>query len=175
MMGLIRSLLVSLTAATVLPVHAGELVVGELLLDKDKPVAFQLIGKSPEDVVGGEIKLGETSYIIDRVSQRQMVGASFLKEAGEASYAEFVVFSSSYSSQTATGDPWPKANTYHRCSTPYNSFLAIYRVNGKEAVKALGPAPYPTLMSELGRAERADVYCFTSSKGADHPGKTAQK
>ena len=55
------------------------------------------------------------------------------------------MFSSSFSEQSATGKPWVAAESAHGCDEPYNSFVAMYRVEGEETLIALGPIPYGTL------------------------------
>ena len=59
--------------------------------------------------------------------------------------------SSSFSDQSATGKPWVAAESAHGCDEPYNSFVAMYRVEGEEALVALGPIPYGILTEDISR------------------------
>ena len=71
----------------------------------------------------GSIVLGDRRYEISQVSRHGLVGARwFATEGGR--YAEFLVFSSSYSDQTAVGTPWVAAREVSRCNEPYNAFVA---------------------------------------------------
>ena len=128
-------------------------------------VNFSLSGESRENVVGGELSLGDRVFTVTGVSRMGLIGASRLvHEAndGPVMFGEYAVFSSSFSDQTAVGTPWPKAREYHRCEQAYNSFLALYRVDGASAVEGLGKTPYPTLTENPERADGSVVYCFMS-------------
>jgi len=143
--------------------RAGELIVGEALDANSAPLTFRIIGESVDDVMGGEIVFGDAHYRIDRVSQRGMIGAVRSVAVGDTRSQEFVVFSSSFSGQTAVGNPWVAARSYHHCDRPYNSFLAVYHVSGTGAVAALGDVPYASLTDDVRRAGDSQVYCFTSA------------
>ena len=156
--------LAALLAAGVAP--AAELVVGEARAADAAPLAFRITGKSPEDVLGGAIHLGDARYVIQRVSRRGLIGGARVSEAAAGGFAEYAVFSSSFSDQTAVGQPWVAASAYHHCDRPYNSFLAVYRVDGADAAKRMGPAPYPDLVEDVSRSDRATVYCFMSGRGS---------
>lgn len=147
--------------------RAGELIVGEAKGADGSSLDFRITGNSPSDVVGGDMVLGEARFTIQRVSSRGLIGGTRIQQAGDASFAEYAVFSSSFSAQTAVGQPYVAARRYHHCDQPYNSFLAVYRVNGQEAVKALGPAPYSELIEDTERSDDATVYCFMSTHGQD--------
>jgi hypothetical protein len=138
-----------------------ELLVGTVRTGNDTELAFSISGRSRRDVVGGQLVLGETPYEISQTSLHSLVGARRFVSAGAGSFAEFVIFSSSYSDQTAVGRPWVAAREVWHCDEPYNSFVAVYRVEGEEAVKALGPIPYPKLADEVELSQRSRVYCFT--------------
>ena len=142
---------------------AEELLVGTMPEGGDAAVAFRLDGESRDDIVGGRIVLGEIEYEVSRVSRLGLIGARrFVLGAGDERerYAEFLVFSSSFSRQTAVGKPWPSAREAYGCDKPYNSYLALYRVEGEAAVKALGPIPYPELAENGARSQHSRVSCF---------------
>lgn len=128
-------------------------------------LAFRLDGESRHDVVGGRILLGEAEYTISRVSRLGLIGAHRIgggeSEGGER-YGEFLVFSSSFSEQSATGTPWVAAQAAYGCDSPYNSFLALYRIEGEAALIALGPGPYGVLTEDLSRSQYSQVLCFTA-------------
>lgn len=77
--------------------------------------------------------------------------------------AEYVIFSSSFSQQTATGTPWLASQTYHRCDQPYNSFLALYRVSGRQAIDAVAERAFSLLPEDVALADDSAVYCFVSA------------
>ena len=147
--------------------HAAELIVGETRAGDAPSVPFRILGGSRANVLGGAITLGTSQFTIQRVSRRGLIGGARLAGEGDTSYAEYAVFSSSFSEQTAVGQPWVAARRYHHCDEPYNSFVAVYRVNGEKAVKALGSVPYPALIDDVERSDEATVYCFMSARGAD--------
>ena len=126
-------------------------------------LAFRLDGESREEVVGGRILLGDAEYTIARVSRLSLIGAHRLG-GGEGEdvkrHAEYLVFSSSFSQQSATGTPWVAAKSAHGCDDTYNSFVAIYRVEGEEALIALGPIPYGVLTEDISRTKDSRVLCF---------------
>ncbi len=141
---------------------AVELLVGTIPDGNGARIGFELEAESRKDVVGGRILLGETGYEISRVSRLGLIGARRFVVAGDAHepYAEFLVLSSSFSDQTAVGKPWVAAREAHGCEEPYNTFVALYRVEGDAAVKALGPIPYPELVENLSRSRDSRVFCF---------------
>ena len=126
---------------------------------------FSLSGESRQDVMGGELVLGERRFKVTGVSRHGLIGASRVVHAadgGAVRFGEYAVFSSSFSDRTATGNPWTEAAEYHRCDEAYNSFLTVYHVEGEAAVKALGPQPYGQLTDDPASADKAVVYCFMS-------------
>ena len=126
-------------------------------------IAFRLDGESREKVVGGRILLGRAEYTIARVSRLGLIGAHRLGgggDTGEERHAEYLVLSSSFSDQSATGTPWVAAESAHGCDEPYNSFVAMYRVEGEEALVALGPIPYRILTEDISRTADSRVLCF---------------
>ena len=147
--------------------RGGELIVGEVQATDAAPIAFRITGESREQVQGGSMVLGDATFTIQRVSQRGLIGAARVHEAGDGGgFTEFAVFSSSFSARTAVGEPWMVARRYLHCDRPYNSFLAVYRVNGAAAARELGPVPYPDLARDLALSDAADVYCFMSTRGS---------
>ena len=72
------------------------------------------------------------------------------------------MFSSSFSGQTATGQPWPDSRKYLYCDQPYNSFLAIYRVDGREAIEALRDFPFSDFTDRRDSTNDSVLYCFMS-------------
>ena len=126
---------------------------------------FSLSGESREDVMGGELVLGERRFRVTGTSRHGLIGASRVVHdgaGGSIRFGEYAVFSSSFSEQTAVGNPWARARVYHHCDEAYNSFLAVYRVDGSEAVEALGNQPYGSLTDDAGTSDDAVVYCFMS-------------
>ena len=156
--GLIASALVLLAGV----VAAAELLVGVMPGRDGSGIAFRLEAEDRDSVVGGRILLGEAGYEISRVSRLGLIGARrFVIGGGEQGpYAEFLVFSSSFSEQTAVGRPWVAAREAYGCEEPYNTYLALYRIEGEAAVKALGPIPYPELAEEHSRSQESRVFCF---------------
>lgn len=141
---------------------AAELLVGTMPDGNGAEIGFGLEAENREEVVGGRILLGETGYEISRVSRLGLIGARRFVSGGDARepYAEFLVLSSSFSDETAVGRPWPAARDSYGCEEPYNTFVALYRVEGDAAVKALGPIPYPELVENLSRSHDSQVFCF---------------
>ena len=140
-----------------------ELLAGMVPDGEGGTFAFRLEGESREEVVGGRILLGKSEYAISRVSRLGLIGAHRLGEsenAGGEHYVKFLVFSSSFSGQSATGSPWVAAQIAHGCQTPYNSFAALYRIEGEEALTALGPSPYGVLTEDLTQSQHSRVLCF---------------
>lgn len=156
-------LLASLGVAVSLSASALELLTGTVPAAADQqPIAFNLSGPSRDDIIGGEIRFGERVFTIDQQSRMGLIGARRALEQG----SEFVVFSSSFSTQTATGQPRIAGQQYVNCEQPYNSYLAIYRVTDPAAVTALGETPYPQLLKDAGQSGDATVYCFYSKPPA---------
>ena len=142
---------------------AGDLLVGTAPDRNGSVLAFRFEAENRRDVVGGHIVLGEIEYEISRVSQLGLIGARRFVgsgDAGQERYAEFLVFSSSFSEQTAVGKPWIAAREAYGCDEPYNTYLAFYRVEGEAAVKSLGPIPYPALAEDHSLSQRSRVLCF---------------
>lgn len=142
---------------------AAELLVGTAPDGGGSQVRFRLEAENRQDLVGGRIILGELEYEISRVSRLGLVGARrFAIDAGDGRkrYAEFLVFSSSYSEQTAVGKPWLAARDAYGCDRPYNTYFGFYRIEGETAVKSLGPIPYPDLAEDLSRSHHSHVSCF---------------
>ena len=138
--------------------NAAELLAGQIELADDASTAFVLTGESREQVIGGEISFDGGRYLITSVSRFGLIGATRKTEP-----AEFVVFSSSFSSDEATGQPWVAAGSYHDCDRPYNSFLAHYRLAaGAESVNS-EEVPYSKLTDDLEASEFSAVYCFSSA------------
>jgi len=140
---------------------AAELLVGEIQMDGGSAAHFSLSGESREQVVGGEIHIGERAFRVTGVSRLGLIGARRRLE-GESVVAEYAVFSSSFSDQTAVGQPWVAADSYRNCDQRYNSFVAIYRVEDAERVRELGNTPYPTLADDRSISDQSEVYCFLS-------------
>ena len=158
-----------LAFALLLPgaVPSKELLTGTISDSKGGTIAFRLDGESREDVVGGRILLGDAEYTIARVSRLGLIGAHRLgggEGEGEGEdvkrHAEYLVFSSSFSEQSATGTPWVAAKSAHGCDDTYNSFVAIYSVEGEETLIALGPIPYGVLAEDISRTKDSRVLCF---------------
>ena len=156
--GLFASTLALLAGVAV----SAELLVGAMPGGNGAEIAFGLEAEDREAVVGGRVLLGETAYEISKVSRLGLIGARRFVRGGDAQepYAEFLVLSSSFGEQTAVGKPWVAARESHGCEEPYNTFLALYRVEGEAAVKALGPIPYPELTENLPRSHDSRVFCF---------------
>ena len=142
---------------------AAELLVGAAPDGAGSVVEFRLEAENRNDLVGGRIFLGESEYEISRVSRLGLVGARrFVIGAGDGGerYAEFLVFASAFSEQTAVGTPWIAARDAHGCDRPYNTYFGLYRIEGETAVKTLGPVPYPDLAEDLSRSHHSHVSCF---------------
>ena len=130
---------------------------------------FSLTGENRQDIIGGEIKLGERAFTIDKVSRQGMIGASRSAPHSEGTpgrYVEFAVFSSSFSEQTATGQPWVAGKIYVNCNQDYNSFLAIYRLNDSSIIAGFDKSPYPVLLQDIDKSDDSIVYCFNSKPPA---------
>ena len=152
------------------PLLAKELLTGMVDTGGGAELTFSLSGEDRQNVAGGDIKLGERVFKIARVSRLGLIGAARLvvtPGAPTQHYGEFVAFSSSFSAQTATGQPWVAARHYVNCDRAYNSFIALYKVIGEEALGALGPLPYPALTGDVEASPESTVYCFMSNPFSD--------
>ena len=157
-----------IAAASVITSPAAELLSARVTGEDGDAISFRLTGENRDDVVGGRIELGARSFTIARVSRSGLIGASRSKPRGaDADFAEFAVLSSSFSHQTAVGQPWISARAYSGCDAPYNSFLAIYRIEGVDAIAGLGPTPYARLTDDVASSQSSHVYCFVSSPPPD--------
>lgn len=160
---LARTGAVLLAAAAAAAVTAAELLSARITVDDGGTLEFHLTGENRDQVIGGTIELGTRSFTITRVSRTGLIGARRAGTGeGGVPFAEYAVFSSSFSMQTAVGQPWAAARSYVGCETPYNSFLAVYHVDEEKAIVALGPEPYPDLMEDASRSTGSSVYCFVS-------------
>lgn len=158
---MLAALLTLATAAT----GAEQLLAG--VVDGETP--FALSGESREEVIGGQIQFGDRTYTITHRSRLGLLGAT--RDVGESQTApmqhgEYAMFSSSFSPQTVVGDPWPAALEYRRCDVAYNSFLAIYAVDGEGKLKTLGDVPYGALSQDVSQSDQSVVYCFMSQPPA---------
>ena len=152
--------LACICTATWLPaVHAADvLLAGSAAVDDETRLEFSLTGESRENVVGGSITLGEQAFEITNVSVHNLIGAS----GRQGDIHQFAVFSSSFSRNTATGQPWIAGENYLQCDQPYNSFLAVYSV-GSDERKQLSALPFKELTENLDASSQSVVYCFISS------------
>ena len=133
--------------------------------NEPQDLRFFLTGENRQDIIGGEIKLDERAFTIDKVSRQGMIGASRSGAHSDGTpgrYAEFAVFSSSFSEQTATGQPWVAGKIYVNCDQAYNSFLAIYRLNDSSVIADFDKSPYPVLLENAEKSDDSIVYCFNS-------------
>ncbi|MGI9334925.1 MAG: hypothetical protein ACR2RL_17405 [Gammaproteobacteria bacterium] len=163
----IAALMASLLAGFFSPVCAVELIEGSFTDESDQRLEFSIEAQARDKLIGGAMTLGGRKYRIVGESRHGLVGASRLegtKLAEENRIGEYLVFSSSYSEQTATGNPWVRSNRYIGCDKPYNSFVARYRVLGQAKVDALGAQPFGDLTEGKHESDDASVYCFTSSR-----------
>ena len=154
---LLRFMLPALLMAVSTAAVADVVLTGVAIDGSQSEVDFSLSGESRDEVVGGEIKFGESRFEITHVSVHRLVGA----EGSHGQSKEYAVFSSSYTAQTATGKPWVASDSYHQCDQGYNSFLAIYRVSEDNA-KKLGQPPFHTLTESTDHSDASVVYCFVS-------------
>lgn len=141
---------------------AAELLQGEVALDDGATAIFSLSGESREDVIDGEIRLGEQVFRITSTSRLGLIGAARGYDSDTGPVAEYAIFSSSFSEQTATGTPWVAADRRLHCDQPYNSFLVVYRMTDEGRIAALGSTPYPDLAEGGIPTDAATVYCFFS-------------
>jgi hypothetical protein len=151
-----------IAALSLMAMTAGseELLQAKVMLQDDQATVFSVSGTSREDIIGGQIKLGEHAYSITKQSRLGLIGGHRpLTDLGPNG-VEYALFSSSFSAQTAVGNPWVSAQDYRHCEQPYNAFLAVYQVKDSTALTPLGPIPYPLLAEGKGEPEKAVVYCF---------------
>ena len=144
-----------------IPVDAMELLAGQIEVDNGELVEFSLSAEDRHKIKGGEIRMGDRVFRVTNESRLGLIGAVRPADS-DRSATEYAVFSSSFSEQTAAGQPWVKADRYRNCDRSYNSFLAIYRVEGREALAGLGPTPYPVLVDDPEKSDHSEVYCFLS-------------
>jgi hypothetical protein len=137
--------------------HADVLLVGKAADDSEKTLAFSLSGNSRSDVIGGTISLGDATYEITHVSANNLIGGQRTHQGK----TEFVIFSSSFSPVTATGQPWVASEKYIACDQEYNSFLALYRVD--DSAEALPQLPFRQLAESEIESEQSAVFCFISA------------
>ena len=132
-------------------------------------LSFILVGENRQDIIGGEIKLGERAFTIEKISRLGTIGASRSgphSDSTSGRYAEYAIFSSSFSGQTATGQPWVASKVYITCDQAYNSFLAIYHLNDSSAVEKFAKSPYAVLAEDVEKSDDSIVYCFNSKPPA---------
>ena len=162
-----RLLLSVLIAALPATSIAMDLIEGSLIDERSNEVVFKLTAEARDRLIGGIISLDERHYRILGESRHGLIGASRLEDtklAEDNRVGEYLVFSSSYSEQTATGNPWVQSDRYVGCDAPYNSFLALYRVLGQARITALGSKPFGALTEVNERADDASVYCFMTRR-----------
>lgn len=151
-------LLIASLAMGAAQVYADVLLTGTVQNEKKETVQFTLNGENRDDVIGGSLQLGDLQFTITNVSVHRLVGGTST-ESGSVRYA---VFSSSYSKQTSTGQPWVASERYLQCNAAYNSFLAIYTVDEDKALKLPEP-PFFELTESTDNSEQSIVYCFVSA------------
>lgn len=154
----IRSLLatVMICFGGSLSLYADVLLVGEAIGDGDTRLSFSLSGNSRTDVVGGTIELGDAMFEITHVSVHNLIGGKREHEGK----TEYVIFSSSFSPVTASGEPWVASAKYIACDQQYNSFLAHYEV---DSAGSLPEIPFKQLAESLDESDDSIVYCFVSA------------
>jgi len=164
--GILRHLLAFISVVLLLPsVAAKELLTGAVANDGSTPLAFTLSGESRQDIIGGEIILGDKTFAIQKVSRLGLIGATrvALNEGKQTfQFAEYAIFSSSFSNQTAVGKPWVASHAYKNCEQDYNSFLAVYRTHDEAQYQALGEVPYAKLSDDKQAVAESTCYCFIS-------------
>lgn len=143
-------------------VQAAELLHGEVTLADGTTAVFSVSGEDRRNIIDGEIQLGDQTFRITSTSRLGLIGALRDDVGDDGSVAEFAIFSSSFSPQTATGDPWIAADQRLNCDQPYNSFLAVYRITDPQQLAALDEAPYAELAEGDVAVQSAVVYCFFS-------------
>ena len=137
--------------------HADVLLVGDAIADGDTRLPFSLSGNSRDDVIGGTIVLGDAEYEITHVSVHNLIGG----QREQQGKTEYVIFSSSFSPVTASGQPWVASEKYLACDEQYNSFLARYLVG--DAQDSLPEVPFKQLAESLEDSESSAVFCFVSA------------
>ena len=142
--------------------HAAELLRGEIKQTDAAPLPFTLSAENRQDPVGGDISLGEKHFRIEKVSRLGLIGGKSVSDNTTGVSVEFVIFSSSFSEQTAVGQPWVAAKQYLHCDQAYNSFLALYHFDSAAAAAKLGEVPYGKLTDDLSQSDDSIVYCFIS-------------
>jgi hypothetical protein len=140
------------------PVRGDELLRGTIV-DSKRELTFILSGEDRQNVIGGVIILGDKKFTITHISRLGTIGARH--DSGDS--REFAVFSSSFSEQTATGQPWVVSKRYIGCDQPYNSFLALYQVKNQDTtLQSLTDIPYADLTDNIAKSSMSEVYCFVS-------------
>jgi hypothetical protein len=148
------------TAVTIIAtfqVSGDELLKGTIV-DSGKELTFALSGDNREDVVGGTITIDDRKFTITHVSRLGTIGARHDSDTSK----EFVIFSSSFSEQTATGQPWVAASQYKGCDQSYNSFLVFYLIKDEKKLKVMKDIPYADLTDNITNSDESEVYCFIS-------------
>ena len=148
--------IVTLFASSIVCAENTQLLEGDIVTATGLNVPFELLGENRKNVVGGSIRLGEHTFIVKKMSVHSLLGA--LRTEGET--LEFAVFSSSYSEQTAMGEPWVVAKKKHGCDMPYNSFLSIYTISSAEKKSNVTAVPYAKLVESLSESDDSVLYCF---------------
>ncbi|MBF2759501.1 MAG: hypothetical protein ISN28_04435 [Ectothiorhodospiraceae bacterium AqS1] len=140
------------------------LLAGTAFGKDNHAIEFRITAKSRKEPIGGSIHLAQSEYEIMRISRHGLIGARRFIDGGsaDARHAEFIVFSSSFNDQKATGKPWVAADDTYGCDKPYNAFVALYLIEGEDAVKAIGAIPYARLTEDSSAAARSEVLCFTA-------------
>ena len=150
------------------PGFAETLLQGTVSTPAAKDMAFSLSANSRKDIIDGEIQLGNKRFRIAKESRLGLIGANRNDsdyadgKNSQQNSAEFAIFSSSFSDQTAVGQPWVAALNYINCDQDYNSFLALYHIAGAAAVDSLKDIPYKQLTDDLANSTQSTVYCFVS-------------
>jgi hypothetical protein len=143
-------------------VAAEELLTGQLRTAAGQTLAFRVTGEDRENIIGGKLRIGDAEFVIAKQSRLGLIGAARFSRGGEREFGEYAVLSSSFSDMTAVGEPWVKAREYVGCDKDYNTFVAVYRVYGVDAVNALGATPYGVFTDDLEAADESVVYCLIS-------------
>lgn len=140
-----------------------QLLEGDVVTATGLNVPFELFGENRKNVIGGGIRLGEHTFVVKKMSVHSLLGA--LRTEGKT--IEFAVFSSSYSGQTAMGEPWVVAKKKHGCDKPYNSFLSVYTISSAEKKKNVTDVPYAKLVESLSESDDSVLYCFIAKPPAN--------
>lgn len=140
------------------------LLTGTALDKENEAIAFRIVAKSRKDPIGGRIHLAQSEYEIVRISRHGLIGARRFIDGGsaQARHAEFVVFSSSFNDQKASGNPWVAADDVYGCDEPYNAFIALYLIEGEENVKSIGATPFARLTEDSSLSAQSRILCFTA-------------